>query len=211
MPWNDEIPDLIQAWSEGDRQAFDRLVELLYDDLRSLAQAHLRGEREGHTLGTTALVNEAYVRLAGHSGPDWRGRARFFAFLSEVMRHVLVDHARRQRAAKRGGGDVRVELGEAMGALDPALDEFLAIDEALTLLGEREPQLASVVECRFFGGLTVSETAEALGLSERTVERLWRRARAHLHHLLSSDGRQGGEGVEGEGGAPPEDPDRPTP
>lgn len=187
MPWHADIPDMVQAWSDGDSHAFDRLIELLYDDLRDLAHAHLLRERDSHTLNTTALVNEAYVRLAGHTGPSWRGRAQFFAFLSGVMRHVLVDYARRQRAAKRGGGAVRVELGEADAALEPALEEFLAVDEALTRLAEREPQLATVVECRFFGGLTSAETAEALGLSERTVERYWRRARAHLYRILSSE------------------------
>ena len=110
------------------------------------------------------------------------------------MRHVLVDYARRQQAAKRGGGGVRLELGDGMGAFEPDVEEFLALDEALSRLGEREPQLAAVVECRYFGGLTVAETAEALGLSQRTVERTWRRARAHLHRMLSPEHADGAGG-----------------
>jgi RNA polymerase sigma factor (TIGR02999 family) len=187
LPWRSDIPELVQAWSEGDAHAFDCLIELLHDDLRDLAHAHLLRERDSHTLNTTALVNEAYVRLAGHTGPDWQGRAQFFAFLSGVMRHVLVDYARRQRAAKRGGGAVHVELVDADAGLEPALEEFLAVDQALTRLAERDPHLATVVECRFFGGLTAAETADAMGISERTVERHWRRARAHLYRILSPE------------------------
>lgn len=187
MPWHADIPALVQEWSDGSTAAFDRLVELLYDDLRDLAHAHLQRERPAHTLHTTALVHEAYVRLAGHTGPRWRGRPQFFAFLSGVMRHVLVDYARRRRAAKRGGGAAVVELSDDDAALEPVLDELLAVDQAVERLADKEPALAGVVECRFFGGLTTAETAEALGLSQRTVERHWRRARAHLFRLLSPE------------------------
>lgn len=188
MASGEEIPRLVEEWSEGSQAAFDRLVTLLYDDLRELAHAHLRGERPGHTLDTTALVHEAYVQLAGRTGPSWRGRARFFAFLSRVMRHVLVDYARRRRAGKRGGGEVvHIVLDPAAAGLDSGAVELLALNEALDRLAERDAQLASIVECRFFGGLTNAETAEALDVSVRTVERGWRRARAYLFRLLSPE------------------------
>jgi RNA polymerase sigma factor (TIGR02999 family) len=169
----------VQEWSEGSQPAFDRLVALLYDGLRELAHAHLRRERTGHTLNTTALVHEAYVQLAGHTGPSWRGRPRFFAFLSRVMRHVLVDYARRKRTAKRGGGAVRISLEEGDAAVEPAGVDMVALDQALERLAVMDAQLATVVECRFFGGLTETE---------RTVERHWRRARTYLYRLLSPEG-----------------------
>jgi RNA polymerase sigma factor (TIGR02999 family) len=178
----------VQEWSEGSQPAFDRLVALLYDDLRELAHAHLRGERTGHTLDTTALVHEAYVQLAGHTGPSWRGRPRFFAFLSRVMRHVLVDYARRRDAAKRGGGAVQVSLEEGDAPVESAGVDMLALDQALSRLGDKDPRLVTIVECRFFGGLTEAEIAAALGVSERTVERQWQRARAYLYQLLSTEG-----------------------
>jgi RNA polymerase sigma factor (TIGR02999 family) len=182
-----EIPRLAQEWSEGSQPAFDRLVALLYDDLRELAHAHLRRERTGHTLDTAALVHEAYVQLAGRAGPSWQGRPRFFAFLSRVMRHVLVDYARRRNAGRRGGGAVRVPLGDEAAAVEPAVVDMLALDEALGRLAQKDPQLATVVECRFFGGLTEAEIAAALGVSERTVERHWQRARTYLYRLLSPE------------------------
>ncbi len=187
MTPREEIPQLVEQWSAGSQQAFDRLVELLYDDLRDLAHALLRRERPDHTLETTALVHEAYAQLVGRAGPAWRGRPRFFAFLSRVMRHVLVDYARRRNAGKRGGGAVRVSLRSADASVEPATVDLLALDEALGELAEKDPQLASIVECRFFGGLTEAEIAEALGVSERTVERGWQRARAYLFRLLAAD------------------------
>lgn len=182
-----EIPHLVDEWNNGNQEAFNRLVALLYDDLRALAHAHLRREGAGHTLNTTALVHEAYLQLAASPGPTWRGRARFYAFLSSVMRHVLVDYARRKLARKRGGGAVRVSLGANDARLEPVVVELLALDQALERLARKDEQLARVVECRFFGGLTESEIAEALGISERTVERNWKRARTYLFRLLSSE------------------------
>lgn len=181
-----ELTELVERWGAGDREAFDRIVALLYDDLRDLARSHLRRERDGHTLDTTALVHEAWVQVAAKTGPEWRGRAAFFGFLSSVMRHVLVDYARRRGAAKRGGDAVRVTLQTSSAAETPISWDLLALDEALTRLSELDPELAAVVEHRFFGGLTADDIAEATGVSVRTVERRWQRARAHLYRLLAT-------------------------
>jgi RNA polymerase sigma factor (TIGR02999 family) len=181
----DEIPRLVDEWREGDQEALDRLVTLLYHDLRRLAHRHLKGERADHTLNTTALVHEAYLQLAKGERPTWRARPQFFALLSRVMRHVLVDYARRRKAAKRGGRALQVALDDLDVAVDPAVVELLDVDDALTRLAEKDAKLATMVECRFFGSLTNSEIAEVLDTSERTVERDWQRARAYLHLLLS--------------------------
>jgi RNA polymerase sigma factor (TIGR02999 family) len=164
------------------------LTALLYDELRHLAHAHLLRERESHTLTTTALVNEAYVQLAQRTGgAAWQGRAQFFALVSRVMRHVLIDYARRRNAGKRGGGSLRVELHEGLAAVDAELVELLTVNDALDQLAARDARLAQIVECRFFGGMHESEIAEALGVSERTIERDWRRARTYLFTLLHGD------------------------
>lgn len=186
MPGTDELPALVQRWTEGDREAFDRLVDLLYDELRAMARRHLQHERPDHTLTTTALVHEAYVELSGRTGPAWQGRAQFFALLSSVMRHVLVDHARRRRATKRGGRHVHVPLDDAMTGADAEVVELLTLDQAIERLARHDARLARIVECRFFGGMPESEIAEALGLSTRTVERDWRRARAYLFQSLQA-------------------------
>jgi len=185
----DTLEPLVQRWTDGDRGAFDELVGVLYDDLRAMAHRHLLGERANHTLTTTALVHEAYVELSRRTGPAWRGRAQFFALLSKVMRHVLVDYARQKKAAKRGGGELHVEIDEqaAAGGGANGLLEILSVNRALEHLEARDARLARIVECRFFGGLQESEIAEALGVSTRTVERDWRRARAYLHTLLATD------------------------
>ncbi len=187
MDTYEDIPRLVSDWSDGSQEAFDRLVTLLYDDLRDLAHAHLRSERTGHTLDTTALVHEAYVRLAGHTGPSWRGRPRFFAFLSRVMRHVLVDYARRRAAGKRQVAQVPLTAGSLNPGLSSDAIDLLAMNEALDRLEEKSSELAAIVECRFFGGLTTSETAEALGISPRTVDRGWQRARSYLFQLLAPE------------------------
>jgi len=182
----DDLPSLVRRWTAGDRSAFDRVVDLLYDDLRAIAHKHLQSERPDHTLTTTALVHEAYVELSARTGPAWQGRAQFFALLSRVMRHVLIDCARRRNAAKRGGGDVCVPLDENRSGAAIALVELLSLDKALDQLEARDARLARVVECRFFGGMPEEEIAEALGVSTRTVERAWQRARAYLFTLLSA-------------------------
>lgn len=183
----EDLAGLVDAWSAGDTEALDRLIDLVYNDLRAIAHRQLSGERDDHTLNTTALVHEAYLQLAGHTAPRWQGRARFFALLSRVMRHVLVDYARTRGAAKRGGGRVRVPLRDDSAVSDQELVELLAMDEALTRLAEKDERLARVVECRFFGGLTDAEIGEALDISERTVNRDWRRARAYLFRLLAAE------------------------
>ena len=186
MP-DDELQGLVQRWTDGDRTAFDRIVELLYDDLRSIAHRHLQSERADHTLSTTALVHEAYVQLSSRTGPAWRGRPQFFALLSRVMRHVLIDYARRRKAGKRGGNDVRVPLDENTAGSSSELFDLLALEQALERLEARDEQLARVVECRFFGGMPEADIAEALGVSTRTVERSWVRARAYLQTTLTAD------------------------
>jgi RNA polymerase sigma factor (TIGR02999 family) len=186
---DEQLAGLLERWSAGDDGAFDQLVTLLYDDLRKLAHSHLRAERGGHTLSTTALVNEAYLQFADRTGPAWRGRAQFFALVSRVMRHILVDYARQRDAAKRGGGELRVPLTEDCAAPDTPVFELLAVDRALDELSTKDERLAQLIECRFFGGMSEAEIAEALGVSGRTVERDWKRARAYLFTMLSPAAR----------------------
>ena len=186
MPQSEDLEALVQRWTDGDHEAFNRLTEVLYDDLRNIAHRHLQSERPNHTLTTTALVHEAYVELSARKGAEWRGRAQFFALLSRVMRSVLVDHARRRQAEKRGGGEAHVTLdAETMGVEDDVL-EVLSVNEAIEQLEARDPRMAAIVECRFFGGMPEAEIGKAMGISTRTVERTWQRARAHLYLALSS-------------------------
>jgi RNA polymerase sigma factor (TIGR02999 family) len=164
--------------------AVESLVPLLYDRLRELAHRQLAGERPDHTLQTTALVHEAYLRLAG-GGAGERGREYFFAAAARAMRQVLVDHARRRGALRRGGGRTLVTLEHAASEVDAFAAELLDLDRALEALAERSPRLTRVVECRFFGGMSVDDTASALGVSPRTVKHDWALARAWLHEALS--------------------------
>ncbi len=182
-----EITLILSRCADGDRAAFDRLVPLVYDDLKRIAHRRLRAERTDHTLDTTALVHEAYVGLVDQATATWNDRSHFFAVAARVIRNVLVDYARRQGAVKRGGDRVRVPLrpdAASAGGEENAV-ELVALDRALTELGRHDPELERVVECRFFAGMTVAETAEALGSSERTVARNWTRARAYLFDALS--------------------------
>lgn len=191
-----EITRLAMQWGEGNEEAFDRLIELVYDDLRAIAHHHLaRGARD-RAVDTTMLVHEAYLKLVRVEGGSWPGRTHFFAFCSKVMRHILIDFARRARASKRGGGRIFVPLSQATAVVESDLTDVLAVEEALQRLEERNPRMARVVECRLFGGMSVAETAEALHTSTRTVERDWARARAYLHHALER----------GEDGAPERGP-----
>jgi RNA polymerase sigma factor (TIGR02999 family) len=179
------ITALLSRWSDGDAEAFPELVSLAYDDLRGIAHRRLRaGQSDG--LATTALVHEAYLKLVGHQGGEWKGRGQFFAFASRAMRHILVDHARRDHAARRGGKSVRIPFEEGTTPADDGTADVLGVDEAVEMLTSRDPRMARVVELRFFGGLTVPEVAEVLNLSPRTVEREWTRAKAYLLEILRS-------------------------
>ncbi len=186
---NEDVTDLLDAWSGGDAAALDRLVPLVIEDLRAMARAYLARERSGHTLEPTALVNELYLKLVGKRSVDWQGgRAHFFATMAQTMRHILVDHSRRRRALKKGGGALRVTFDKALGVPTPGSAEagldVLAVDEALCSLAEIDPRPARIVELRYFGGLTLAETAETLGVSTMTVKREWRTARLFLLRQL---------------------------
>ena len=180
-----DVSQLLADWQRGDQAAFNRLVPLVYEELRRVARARLRGERNGHTLQTTALVHEAYVRLADLDRMTLRDRVHFFAMASRLMREILVDHARRRNADKRGGGAEMVSLEGANPAAVGNTVDLLALDEALTQLAAFEPRLSQVVELRFFGALSIAETAVALDVSPATVERDWVVAKAWLYQRLS--------------------------
>jgi RNA polymerase sigma factor (TIGR02999 family) len=183
MAATEEVLRLIAGVRGGDAAARDRLYSLVYEDLRRIARHHLRGQATG-TLGTTAMVNEAYLRLAGPGAGQWNDRVHFLSVASVAMRQILVDHARRRLAGKRGGGATPVPLDEELDGGEPRLLDVLAVDEALHRLRALSDRLARVVEMRFFGGLSVEETAAALGVTDRTVKRDWRKARSVLHHWL---------------------------
>jgi RNA polymerase sigma factor (TIGR02999 family) len=193
-----EITRLAQRWGEGDQDAFERLIELVYDDLRRIAHKHLRAEGDGDaTINTTALVHEAFLKLSGAEGGEWPGRAHFFAFCSKAMRRILIDYARKRSAEKRGGKRIRVPLTPDSASVDQEATEILALDEALRTLESHDERMARIAECRFFGGLSVLETAEALNTSRRTVEREWAKARGYLYHLLAPNGAGAGDVVAG--------------
>jgi RNA polymerase sigma factor (TIGR02999 family) len=175
-----EVTALLREWAAGDRGALERLMPLVYGELRKLAANELRAERRSHTLQPTALVNEAYLRLVGQRSVSWNNRAHFFAIAAQMMRRVLVDHARKRGAAKRSPGTVYLDLGfSGAGGADRA-PELLALDDALTELEKLDPRQAKIVELRFFAGLSVEETAEVAGISTATVKRDWKTARAFL-------------------------------
>jgi RNA polymerase sigma-70 factor, ECF subfamily len=178
-----DVTALLRAWSRGDQQARDELLPVIYGELRSRAAAHLRREGRGHSLQPTALVHEAYFRLIDQR-VAWENRAHFFGLASEMMRRILVDHARARKRGKRAGGWTRVELDEAVAISEQRDIDLVLLDQALQELSQRDPRHARVVELRFFGGLTVEETAEVLGASPRTVKRTWNLARAWLYRRL---------------------------
>lgn len=180
-----EISQLLDRWARRDPSARDRLVPLVYEELRRVAHRYMSGERSGHTLQTTALVNEAYLRMAGVDRMQWRGRAHFFAMAATLMRRILVEHARERARQKRGGGMSITSLGDRDVAGPEPEIEVMALDEALSKLAAIDEQQSRIVELRFFGGLTVEDTAEALGISAATVGREWVSAKAWLHHELT--------------------------
>ena len=188
----DNLTGLLTEWREGDKSALDKLTPIVYDELRRIAHRYVRRERDGHTLATTALVNEAYVRLAGFQKFTWENRSHFFAVSAQVMRHILIDYARRNQFAKRGGGLQRVSIEGA--ASDAALmssvraSELIALDEALDELAKIDARKSDVVQLRYFGGLTLEETAEVLQVSLMTVRREWRAAKAWLFRRMKDEG-----------------------
>jgi len=189
------VTQMLIAWSNGDRDALDKLIPIVYDQLRRQAASYLRRERVGHTLQTSALINEAYLRLVDQHSMDWQNRDQFFAIAAQMMRRILVDHAKSRQREKRGGSMIKVTLGKAMEveagsgrgmdlvALDQALDRLSAIDE----------QQSRIVELRYFSGLSIEQTAKVLGISTATVKRDWRIAKAMLRRELSGSGYGGGD------------------
>ena len=182
--------ELLRAWSDGDTSALERLTPIVYDELHRLARCYMRGERPGHSLQTTALVNEAYMRLVGYERMQWQNRAHFFAVSAQVMRRILVEHARRHNL-KRGGGVPHVSLEEAALVGGNRAADLVALDDAMQTLAQRDPRKAQVVEMRFFGGLNVDETADVLKVSPATVMRDWSTAKAWLYRELAGGTRDG--------------------
>ena len=179
------ITELLIGWNQGDKGALDRLMPLVYDELRNVARHHLAVEDRGHTLQSAALVNETYIRLVDQERVQWQNRAHFFAISARLMRRILVDHARQRRAEKRGGAQTRLSLDNSLGLQERKDLDVVALDEALATLSELDPQQARVIELRFFGGLTIEETSEALGISPSTVTRDWVTAKAWLFDQLN--------------------------
>jgi RNA polymerase sigma factor (TIGR02999 family) len=180
-----DVTELLLSWRQGDAEALDRLVPVVYDELRRVARRHLRREQPGHALQATALVHEVYLRLVDVERLTLKNRTHFFAVAAKLMRQILVDHARRQHAGKRGGGATMVSLADVSPAAQPPSVDVLALDQALEALSAIDARQCGVVELRFFGGLDIDEAAEALGISPATVEREWAFAKAWLYRRLS--------------------------
>ena len=183
VPSPTEVSRLLVDWGKGDQAALAELIPLVYDELRRLAGRYMRRESQGHTLQTSALVNEAYLRLVDQKSVKWQNRAHFFGVAAQLMRRILVDHARSRLRAKRGGGVQMVSLVES-GATSEEVAEVIALDVALKDLAEMDPRKSQIVEMKFFGGLTTEEMAEVLKVTSRTVEREWRKAKAWLNRAL---------------------------
>ena len=182
-----DVTELLLEWRRGDSNALDRLTPIVYGELRRIAHRYMQHEREGHTLQTTALVNEAYLRLVGQQRIEWQNRAHFFGVMAQVMRHVLIDHARGRSSAKREGLSRQVPLDESAVMTEARAAELVALDEALDELAELDPRKSRVVELRYFGGLSLEETAHVLEVSVMTVRRDWRAAKAWLYKKVNSD------------------------
>ncbi|HZP49411.1 MAG TPA: ECF-type sigma factor [Vicinamibacterales bacterium] len=182
---NRPVTALLARWRRGDSDALERLIPLVYEELHALARHHLRHERADHTLQSTALVHEAYVRLVGHDPPALQNRSHFFGVAARLMREILVDHARAQRAAKRGGGALTLALDEALGVPNRTDVDLLLLDDALKELARLDERQSRIVELRYFTGLSIDETADVLGISAATVSREWTTARAWLHREIA--------------------------
>jgi RNA polymerase sigma factor (TIGR02999 family) len=184
-----EVSLLLQGWRNGDRQAFDTLLPLVYRELRRLAHFQLRNERPGHTLQSAALVHEAYLRMIGLNAPQWESRTHFFAIAAQLMRQILVDYARRHSAAKRGAGMCKLSLEDVVMPSRQKNVDIMALDDALTALAKIDPRQSCVVELRFFAGLSLQEISEAMEIAPATVQRDWTAARAWLHREISRSSR----------------------
>lgn len=182
-----QLTGLLEDWKRGDPAALQKLTPLIYDELRRIAHRYAQRERNGHTLQTTALVNEAYLRLAGSEKRDWQNRSHFFAVTAQVMRHILIDHARRRRYLKHGGEAQQVSIESVSLMANERAAELIALDEALADFARLDARKARVVELRYFGGLSLEETAEAVGISLMTVRRDWQTAKAWLYRRLKND------------------------
>ena len=182
----DDVTRLLLDWSNGDREALDKLMPLVYAELRQMARRYMRAERTDHTLQTTALVHEAYMRLVNQNRVTWKNRAHFFAISAQMMRRILVDHARSYRYDKRGGGAIKLSLDEASVLSSEQAAEMIALDQALVGLERVDARKSRVVELKFFGGLTTDEAAEVLEVSKRTVESDWNFAQAWLYREMST-------------------------
>jgi RNA polymerase sigma factor (TIGR02999 family) len=185
------VTQLLARWSSGDREAAERLLPLVYDELRHIAARQLRRERAGHTLQATAIVHEAYMRFVAQPGLEWPSRAHFFAFSAHLIRRILVDYARRRNRAKREGMAEKITLVDMADLAHEKSPDLVALDEALSGLEKVDPRKATVVELKFFGGLTLEEIAAQLGISTETVSREWRRARAWLYSTLQTGAANG--------------------
>jgi RNA polymerase sigma factor (TIGR02999 family) len=181
-----DVTELLLQWNDGRPEARDQLLDLVYDRLRVIAERHLGREREGHTLQPTALVHELYVRFVDQRQVGWRDRAHFFAVSAQVMRRILVDYARRRKSEKRGGQLIPISIDAALDVCEASHFDVVALDLALENLGSIYPQQAKIVELRFYGGLTIDETAEALGISPATISREWTMARAWPRRAMSA-------------------------
>jgi RNA polymerase sigma factor (TIGR02999 family) len=185
-----EVSELLVKWGSGDQEAFQALIPLLYDELHQVAHRYLRKARRGHTLQTTALVHEAYLRLEEHHIAGFQNQSHFIAICALLMRQILIGHERTRRAAKRGAGDENLTLDDTHAVMKGRPIDLIVLDDALNDLARLDPQQSRIVELRFFGGLSVEETAEVLGMSPATVKRHWSTARLWLHHELGRAGRR---------------------
>jgi RNA polymerase sigma factor (TIGR02999 family) len=185
VPASSNVTQLLVDWRNGNNDALNQLMPLIYDELRGLAKRYMSRERNSHTLQTTALVNEAFLRLINQQNVDWQNRVHFFAIAAQVMRHLLVDHARSKQYAKRGGGAQQITLDEGLAVSDDNAVELLALNQALERLEAIDDRKSKIVELRYFGGLSTEETAEVLGVSEITIKREWAKAKAWLFRELS--------------------------